>query len=355
MLLSISTARDVMSEDKLGVGIGWIIGAFGVGACLGVGVSGVVSKLLSWRYMFFAECVLLVFGAASVAFLLPGEHEHCDERIDYGGVALLWASLASLIMALTEVLQVGWLAGVLFAFAIVCFGAWIRHERRTEVPLLDVKILASPRVLLPNIASALAGYGAFSAFFLVPRFAQVPRHLPAHVAQQLHYGFGAGLVAVGLYLLPMGVGMLCGGPAGGVVGRRYGGKGPFAGGMVLVTIGSALLALVHTNKFLFAVWLFLLGAGFALSIGSGNVFVAQAVKQSQTGIAIAFNSLMRLIAGGIGAQIAAILIVSQSVDGSHAPHVSAFTIAFGISAVLAAIGVGVALMVPTDSAVQPSN
>ncbi|MGH8273284.1 MAG: MFS transporter [Gammaproteobacteria bacterium] len=348
LLLSIAFARDEVPDDKLSIGIGWIIGAFGAGACLGVSVSGLIAESLSWRYLFFCQCLLLVLGAAVVVAFLPRSPERRDERVDYPGVALLGAALASLIMGLTEVLRLHWIALGLFVLAGLLFIAWIFYERRVDHPLLDVKILAHPRVLLPNLGSGLAGYGAFSALFLVPRFAQVPRHLPAQVADQLHYGFNAATADIGLFLLPLGAGLLCAGPFGGVIGRRYGGKGPFVSGLALVAIACALLAFVHANEFEFAVWVFLLGAGFGMSTGAGNVFVAEAVDKRQTAIAIAFNTLMRLIAGGIGAQIAAMLLLSQSVGGGHASRESAFTLAFGVSALLGLVGVVIALLVPTD-------
>ncbi len=100
---------------------------------------------------------------------------------------------------------------------------------------------------------------------------------------------------------------------------------------------------------MFGLWLFLLGAGFSMTFGAGSVFVIEAVDISNTGIANASLSLTRLITGGIGAQIAAALILSQNIGGSnHAPHESTFAIAFGISAFLALIGAGFVLLVPTD-------
>ncbi|MGH8160701.1 MAG: MFS transporter, partial [Gammaproteobacteria bacterium] len=163
ILLSIAIARDEVPDDKLSIGIGWIIGAFGAGACLGVSVSGLIAESLSWRYLFFCQCLLLVLGAAVVVAFLPRSPDRRDERVDYPGVALLGGALASLIMGLTEVLRLPWIGVGLFVLAVLLFIAWIFHERRVDQPLLGVRILAHPRVLLPNLGSGLAGYGAFSA------------------------------------------------------------------------------------------------------------------------------------------------------------------------------------------------
>lgn len=349
MVLSIAVTRDELPEDKLSFGIGCVVGSFGAGACLGLALSGVITELLSWHYIFFVESGLITIGAVLAAMLLPESNERSEQRTDYLGVALLGAALASLIMGVTEALHLGWPVTGIFLLSLLLFVTWGIYESRIEEPLLDTNVLRSPRVLFPNISSALAGYAAFSTMFLVPRFVQVPRHLPKHIAQHISYGFGAAAGDVGFYLLPLGVGILCAGPVSGPLGRRYGGKWVFASGLLLTAIASALLALIHGDKIVFCIWLFLLGAGFSMTFGAGSVFVTEAVETSSTGIANAFLSLMRLVIGGIGAQIAAALIMSQSIGSSnHVPHESTFAIAFGISAFLALIGTGVALLVPTD-------
>jgi MFS family permease len=349
MVLSIAITRDELPEDKLSFGIGCVVGSFGAGACLGLALSGVITESLSWRYIFFAESVLITIGAILVAKFLPGAPPSREQCIDYPGVALLGAALASLIMGVTEALNLGWPVTGIFVLSLSLFIVWGWYESRIDEPLLDIKVLRSPRILFPIIGSALAGYAAFSAMFLVPRFVQVPRHLPKEIAHQLSYGFGAGVTGVGLYVLPLGVGILCAGPVSGPLGRRYGGKWIFTGGLLLTALASALLALFHGNSILFGVWLFLLGAGFSMTFGAGSVFVVETVDISATGIANAFLSLTRLITGGIGAQIAAALILSQSISGSnHAPHESTFAIAFGVSAFVALVGAGFALLVPAE-------
>ena len=346
--LSFAVMRDE-APDRLSVAIGVLVGAFGLGASAGFGFSGLITDLLSWRYIFFAEAVLIVIGALLVWKWVPRSPECSDVRIDYPGVALLAAALSALVIGLSLMLVLGWKTVVLFALCGVLFAAWMWRERSTDQPLLDIAVLTKPHVLLPNIGSGLAGYVVFSTFFLVPRFVQVPRHASADLARHLRYGFGADPTATGLYLLPVGIGVLCAGPFGGVLGRRIGGKWPFTAGLALLVIASALLAFVHGERHAFVVWLFLVGVGFGLSTGAAGVFVTQAVEENQTAIANAFNSLTRLVVGGIGAQIAAAILKSQAVAGSNTPHERAFTIAFGICAVLAAIGAGLALSVPAGN------
>ncbi|HEX5313967.1 MAG TPA: MFS transporter, partial [Gammaproteobacteria bacterium] len=143
MLLSIAISRDELPAEKLGIGIGWIVGSFGAGACVGLGLSGVITEFLSWRFIFFVECALIAIGGILVLELLPDSRDRCAKPVDYAGVALLGCALASLIMGLTETLSLGWPVVGLFLLAAVLFTAWIFHEKRTDAPLLDVAVLAS--------------------------------------------------------------------------------------------------------------------------------------------------------------------------------------------------------------------
>lgn len=345
--LSFAVMRDE-APARLSMAIGVLVGAFGIGSSLGFGLSGMITEMLSWRWIFFFEAGLLVVVATLVAICVPASPKRDKQPIDYSGVAWLGAALAVLILALTFMLMLGWKVVGAFALFLVLFTLWIRRERHAEHPLLDIRVLTRPQVLLPNLGSGLAGYVAFSTFFLVPRFVQVPRHLAPHVAHQVSYGFGASPTAIGLYLLPVGLGVLWAGPTGGVLGRRIGGKWPFVAGLCVLIIAATLLAFVHHNHVTFAAWVFLVGTGFGLSIGAAGVFVTQAVSESQTGIANAFNSLTRLVAGGIGAQVAAAIMKSQHLSGTGTPSESAFTVAFAICALLAAIGAALALTVPAD-------
>lgn len=351
--LSFAVMRDE-APDRLSVAIGVLVGSFGIGSSLGFGFSGVITELLSWRWIFFVEAALIVAVAALVAKFVPRSPERHEVAIDYAGVALLAAALAVLVISLTFILMLGWKVVGGFALFAGLSALWIWRERRAEHPLLDIGILTKPQVLLPNLGSGLAGYVVFSTFFLVPRFVQVPRHLSVHVASHMQYGFGADPTAIGVYLLPVGIGVLWAGPVGGILGRRIGGKWPFVTGLALLVLASALLATVHAERHAFAVWLFLIGTGFGLSIGAAGVFVTEAVGEGQTGIANAFNSLTRLVVGGIGAQVAAVIMKSQHVPGSHAPSEAAFAIAFGVCAVLAAIGTALALIVPGGRAAPGS-
>ncbi|HKZ11575.1 MAG TPA: hypothetical protein VJL61_12860 [Rhodanobacteraceae bacterium] len=56
-----------------------------------------------------------------------------------------------------------------------------------------------------------------------------------------------------------------------------------------------------------------------------------------------------LLVGGIGAQVAAVILKSQAAAGTNTPRESAFTIAFGIRALLAAVGAELTSSVPAGN------
>jgi hypothetical protein len=57
------------------------------------------------------------------------------------------------------------------------------------------------------------------------------------------------------------------------------------------------------------------------------------------------NTVMRTVGGVVGGQVGAALLAAHTLRGTDVPSVDGFTIAFGIAAVVALIGAGVAVFI----------
>src|SRR5262249_59520672 len=91
----------------------------------------------------------------------------------------------------------GWTAsatlGLITAGLAVC-GLWILVEVRSRNPLVDMTMMRVRGVWTVNLAAFLLGAGLYSWFLLLPQLAQLPK--------STGFGYGASVVAAGLYLLP---------------------------------------------------------------------------------------------------------------------------------------------------------
>jgi MFS family permease len=185
----------------------------------------------------------------------------------------------------------------------------------------------------------------FGTFLLVPTFVQIGAGLPDGVAAQLDYGFGASVIEAGLYLLPSSAVMLVVGPAGGILERRVGAKALTAVGFVVLALGALTLAVAHSSGWQIVVAMLLVGTGVGLVYAMLAKLIVDAVPREVTGVAMGMNTVMRTIGGVIGGQIGAAILTSHTVAATGYPDEQAYAIAFGMSAVAAAVASVVAVFI----------
>ena len=350
--LTFAVVRDEIPDENVSFAIGILTGGFGIGAALGLGLGGFIAAALSWRFIFALGGAAILLSTLLIALLVPHSPVRTESRLDILGGALFGATLAALLLALTEGANLGWSSWpiiILFAASIVLMGGWVGYELSVENPLIDLRVLSMPAVLLTNLATLALGYLLFGVYFLVPHFVEAPENAPAEVARQLHYGFAASAAEAGLYLLPAAIGQLISGPLSGVIERRWSPKWPFAGGMVLGALAAFGLAFWHDQPWQVVISMLILGFGVGLGIGMSGTLVTQSVSEQDTGISNALNTTLRRVGGGMGGQIGAALLATITIAGTQAPRESAFIAAFTVTALLCLLGAGCAVFIPRQT------
>ncbi len=330
--LSFGIIRDEFPADKVKVGIGLLSAVFGVGGGFGIVLSGLIVDNLSWRWLFVAGAIPVAVSIVLVHKFVPESPIKSPARLDLPGAFLLGAALVSLLIALTEGDHWGWSSpeflGLIAASGVLLL-AWIWTELRVAEPMVDMRMMSQRTVFLTNTTALIAGFAMLSSFALVPQFVSTPA--------TSGYGFGASATVAGLYLLPSSLMMLVAGPAAGVFGRRYGSKWPLALGMALVAVAGLGLAAFHDQPSHLVVAMVLLGAGVAASFAAMAALITESVRPTETGIATGMNTVMRTIGGVVGGQIGAAILTAHTVAGADFPDEQAYSIAFGMSALAAAV------------------
>jgi len=182
----------------------------------------------------------------------------------------------------------------------------------------------------------------FSTFILLPNFVQIPTGLPAAIADELDYGFGASPVQVGLFFLPSSIAMIVAGPLAGAIGQRHGRILPLRIGLASLTLAMVLLATLHDDAWTIYIWMVFMGIGLAFCFATLGTLVIDYSQPGETGVASGMNTIMRTIGASLGAQVAAAIISANTLAGTEIPLERGFTIAFTLSA----IG-GIAAFAPT--------
>lgn len=348
--LSLAVMRKI-AGDRLQLAVSGIIAGFGVGITAGFASSGVIASELGWRWIFGIEAMLIGLAGFLVWRYLPDDGERSDVSRDLGGSALLGAGIGALLLSITLGPIEGWTSWEVLFIASTCIpflAAWWMRSLRIREPLIDVRILGDRNVLLPNVATALAGYAAFSTYLVVPRLAVTPVRIPG--LPSFHAGFGLNLTDVGILMMSIGIGTLVGSMVSGYLAGRFGGKWPFAGGLCVLALGPALLASVRPDLAVVGIWLFLTGAGFGSTNSAAGVLVIEAAPQGQTGVATSINVLSRLAVGGIGAQVGTIILIVGRYRGTQISHPFDYDLPFVIAAGLALLGAALVAFVSPRAA-----
>lgn len=331
--LALALARGGVPQRRSKMARSLLTGAFGVGTAIGFVAGGLLSEHVSWRAIFWAGAGLVGLAAWLAVRVVPDSGERATGGFDVAGTVELAVAAVALLAGLTLVVSLGWRSPVtigLFVVAVLLSVVWVRHERRTPDPLVDLGVLRNRRVTAANLATVALGWALFGSFLLIPRFARVD---PVHTG----FGLGLGSALIGLVMLPLAVGQAVAGPVAGLLSRRMPSAVVFAGGLVLVAGGLVLLATTRTGAPLVAVGALLLGCGAGAALQAGSLVATDAVAPDVAAVSAAVNSTVRRLAGGIGGQVDTVLLASIAV-GSRA-YLASYALAAGICVV----GAGLAL------------
>src|SRR5262249_62150134 len=114
--------------------------------------------------------------------------------------------------------------------------AWVIVERRTQYPLVDMRMMTRRPVFFTNLTALISGFALYMTWVLIPTFFETPHGLPAAVADRVNYGFDTTVTGAGLWILPTSAAVLVGGPIAGLIGRRIGSRRPLAARMGVLAV-----------------------------------------------------------------------------------------------------------------------
>lgn len=343
--LAFGIVRDEFPPDRVPEGLGIISAIFGIGAGIGLPLSGVVVDHVDTDWLFWISLIALP-AALAAHRLIPPSPTRRSARVDWAGAALLSLALAAILLGVSEADDWGWGSAPnvgLIGGGVVIGALFLRLESRTAEPLIDLAVLRRPAVAATNLTGFLVGMAMFSTFLLIPQFAQAP--------ESLGYGFGSSVSVAGLLMVPAAAAQLVAGPMAGRFGTRIGFRTVLAAG-ALLTAGSGLcLAVAHDHEWEILVAGALLGAGISCAFAAMANIIVAAVPQSEVGIATGINTVMRTVGGAFGSAIAVAILSGDTIAGGL-PSRDAYVGAFIFSAVCGLIAFGAALFVPRTADVH---
>lgn len=337
--LAFGIIRDELPPERVPGSIGLLSALLGLGAGLGVVLSGVIVEALNFHYLFWCTLAVVLAALAGTALLVPAAPGRAPGRVNWTGAALMSAGLSAVLIGVSRTSAWGWSSlrtiGLLLGGAAV-LALWIGNERRSADPLVDMRVMAIRGVWTTNLLAVLLGAGTFTAFVLIPQFAQA--------SSSGGYGFDATVTEAGAMLLPFSLVMLFVGSFAGRIERRVGSKASAATGTAFALLAFILLLSEHEATVPMLVASALLGVGIGLAFAAMANLVVQAVPPTHTGVATGMNTVARSVGGAFGAQVAATFLTASAVAGE--PGIAGYNDAFRMGIVALILGLLVIALHP---------
>jgi EmrB/QacA subfamily drug resistance transporter len=280
-------------------------GLAGVGAALGVMLSGVLTDLASWRWIFFINLPIAAVVIAFTPRLVSETRASGRGRPDVAGAALITLGLLAIVFGLLEKGTHAWLSfpvlgWVLIGFALL-FGFTL-VEARAARPLVPLSFLRSRNRSVANTVRVCYYVGFATLFFSLSLYMQHVLHFSALATGFAFVPFGLIILFSATVLAPRLL-------------RRFGLRTLNGGGLALSTVGYILLAgLTAHGSYLADVLpgLILVPLGGGLVLVGSTVAGVDGATGENAGIATGMNNASMQIGSAIG------LAALVSLGASHA-------------------------------------
>jgi len=290
LLTGVFTSR---KERALSIGL-WGATA-GMAIALGPIVGGFLVDHYSWSSIFYTLGPVSLAVIALAARFVPGSKNPVPHRLDFPGLILSGGFMGLLVYTIIEAPGRGWTsAGSLlgFAGAAVLLIAFIAGERRTDQPMLDVRLFANMRFSAASASVTVAFFTLSGFIFLMTQYFQFVRAYSP--------------LSAGVHLLPVAISVAVGSTAGTRLAVRLGTK-------IIVTAGLALQAgfyfwvaadITPTFSYgIIAVQMVVYGLGMGLTSAPATESIMGAVSARQAGVGSAVNDSTRLLGGTLGVAV----------------------------------------------------
>jgi predicted MFS family arabinose efflux permease len=278
----------------------------GVGVATGPIVGGWLLENFWWGSVFLFMVPLAVVIAGLVAWAVPSSKDPAAAPIDWRGLTLSSAGMATLVLGIIQAPNWGWGS----APSIATIGAglgilalFVSVEHRLDRPMLDVRLFRNPRFTAAS-GSITIGFFTLAGFtFLITQYFQfVKGYTP----------FGTGL-----RLLPVATSVAIAAVVGTKLAVRIGNKAVVASGLAL--FGSALwwisTASGSTPYIAIVGQMLMGGGGLGLVTAPATEAIMGAVPTEKAGVGSAVNDATRLFGAALG--VAVIGSVAASLYGSR--------------------------------------
>jgi EmrB/QacA subfamily drug resistance transporter len=315
----------------------------GIGGATGVLLGGVITDVLSWRWILFINLPIgLLAALASQRFVAEGRNPERGMSFDLMGAITATLGLSVLVLGIVRTDVTGWGAAQtlgLLAAGLVLLAIFVGIEGRfARHPLMPLRIYASRTLTAANLVVLLLGGATFGMWFFLSLYLQ----------QVLGYS----PLKAGFSFLPMTLCIVAGSVIASRAVSKVGVKTLLVAGMTAETAGLLLFTGLsahggYVGDVLAASLLSAIGIG--LSFVPATISAVAGVDRREAGLASGLVNTSRLVGGALGLAILAALAAARTstdlhrAQSAHGALTGGFDLAFVVAAGFAALGGLIAL------------
>lgn len=344
--LALALVRRHLAPAPQASAIGWLSAMLGVGAGSALVIGGLLTDVLGWRWLFGVGAVLGVLSALLVIRWVPSSRRGTPARLDLLGAGLLALALLALLLAISQGSAWGWVSAPvlsLWGVAGTSAAALVLVELRVANPVVDVRALAHPGLLLTHLVTLFLGF--------VPYLFYVG--LPVLFESGGGIGHGMSVTAAGVAMLPSAVLVFFGGRFTPRLLRSGSGGAVAATALLLMCVGSLVAGARPESLGLVVLGFAIVGLGNGIGFAVAADLVTRIAPRSEIAAAAGLNGVLRTIGSAIGIPVTGLLLAGAGEGDAIAvaPVRTLFLVAAALS--LLAAGLGACIRVPRTERREP--
>ncbi|GGU42750.1 MFS transporter [Streptomyces daghestanicus] len=266
-------------------------------------IAGVILEHAAWRWIYLLVIPVSLFAAVFAARLLTDSRAPHGRRLDWPGQLTAALAITALVYGVIEGGAGSFTdAKVLVALfvAVACSVAFVLAERRSESPMLNLKLFRSAAFTATTLVAMITFMALIGFFFLLSLYFGMVQQLDT-------------LQAGWRLLMVTAAAIVVGGPVGRLMHRIPAGT-LITVGLLVVTGSLVSLTTVDADtSFLSVMWrLVVLGVGMGGVLTPMTATAVASVPHHLAGMAAAGNNAFRQVGGALGPAVMGALLTSRA-------------------------------------------
>lgn len=293
---------EVFPPNERGRALGFSGTAVALGSLVGPGLGGIIVGTGKWEYIFLINVPVGVAALYAASKLLPKGHKTAQGKLDGAGAILIMLAIVPLFTALSEGLNRGYTDPMIlsgFAVAVVSFVLFIRLEKKSENPLVQLQIFENKLFSLSVFCGFITFVALFCSNIILPFYLQdVMSYTPQH----------AGLILMTYPLI-----LMVAAPVSGHLSDQIGSEILTFIGLVLTSLGLFFMSTLNEHSALPTTLTFIatMSLGNGLFQSPNNALIMSTVTRDKLGVAGSINALVRNMGMVCGISLATTLLYSM--------------------------------------------